>query len=163
MCLLARGVADVVLPGTYELHELDAWMARPPDDQAPVIRTVSTRVQVPEIVRLRSYDRVPVREAAFSKRNLYIRDQARCQYCGKEPGWSRLTVDHIVPRSRGGDTSWENCVVACKACNNTKGDRTPKEAGLTLDTAPRRPLWRSFLQGIKPKPSWQPFVARGRA
>jgi 5-methylcytosine-specific restriction endonuclease McrA len=156
MC--AREVARVVLPGSYELFDLDLWMARAPAVGAPQVRSVSVVFQAPEIIHLEGYDRVPRHEAAFSKRNIYIRDRATCQYCGYLPGWSRLTIDHIMPRSRGGETSWENCVVACKPCNNRKGNRTPKEAGLILARPPRRPAWKTFLHGVRARDSWNAFV-----
>jgi 5-methylcytosine-specific restriction endonuclease McrA len=158
ICMCAREVARIVLPGSYELFDLDQWMQRPPAQGAAVVRSVHAVFQAPEILHLVGYDKVPRHEAAFSKRNIYIRDRATCQYCGNTPGWSRLTIDHIVPRSRGGTNSWENCVVACKPCNNRKGNRTPKEAGLMLSRPPRRPPWRSFLHGVRSKDSWQAFV-----
>ena len=158
LCMLSRDVARVVLPGSYELFDLASWMARTPAPGARTVKSVSAFVQAPEILHLLVFDKVPRHEAAYSKRNVTIRDRAVCQYCGASPGWSRLTIDHILPRSRGGDTSWENCVVACKPCNNRKGNRTPKEAGLKLRHEPRRPPWRSFLHGIRPLASWSPFV-----
>jgi len=158
ICMCAREVARVVLPGSYELFDLDQWMERAPAEGSAVVRSVHAVFQAPEVIHLVGYDRVPRHEAAFSKRNIYIRDRATCQYCGNMPGWSRLTIDHIVPRSRGGGNSWENCVVACKPCNNRKGNRTPKEAGLMLNRPARRPPWRSFLHGVRSKDSWRAFV-----
>jgi 5-methylcytosine-specific restriction endonuclease McrA len=73
-----------------------------------------------------------------------LRDRDTCQYCGAMPGRKRLTIDHILPRSRGGVTSWENCVAACEACNHRKGDRTPVEARMTLRSAPAAPKYVAF-------------------
>jgi 5-methylcytosine-specific restriction endonuclease McrA len=126
-----------------------------------VIRTPSRWIEMPEIVQVRTYDRLPAADAAFTRANLLRRDEHRCQYCGQRPPHSQLTVDHVVPRARGGRTSWENCVAACARCNARKGDRTPGSAGMRLLRAPRAPRWSPFLdlrRGDWPD-SWAQFVA----
>jgi 5-methylcytosine-specific restriction endonuclease McrA len=92
---------------------------------------------LPTVIRLRHYVRVPYKEVPLSRRNLLHRDGHACQYCGH--GGDSLTLDHVVPRSRGGQDSWENIVVACVRCNVKKANRTPKEASMTLRTSPKRP------------------------
>ncbi len=92
---------------------------------------------VPTVIRLRSYVKIPYKEISLSRRNLLHRDNYTCQYCGDRR--HDLTIDHIVPRSKGGTDSWENVVAACLKCNVKKGDRTPKEANMLLTTTPRRP------------------------
>lgn len=92
---------------------------------------------LPSVIRLRHYCRIPSRVQVVSRKNLYARDNYTCQYCGKELPAKDLTLDHVVPRSRGGLSRWENLVACCKSCNHTKGDRTPEEAGMALLRVPR--------------------------
>lgn len=92
---------------------------------------------LPTVIRLRYYVRVPYKEIPLTRRNILERDNHACQYCGYRG--DSLTLDHVLPRSRGGDDSWENMVTACVRCNVKKGNRTPKEAGMPLDRQPRRP------------------------
>ena len=77
------------------------------------------------MITLTEYDRVPANAVTFSRRNIYKRDRYTCQYCGVQPGSEELTIDHVLPRSRGGTSTWENCVLACLECNKRKADRTP--------------------------------------
>jgi len=108
------------------------------EDADAVLRTPSRVVPVPSVVRLARYVRRPHRQkVAFNRRNLFRRDDHRCQYCRKRG--SDLTLDHVLPRSRGGSTSWENVVACCRACNARKRDRTPDEAGMALDRPPKAP------------------------
>lgn len=92
---------------------------------------------VPHIIKMRYYVAVPKTELPFSKQNIFVRDDYTCQYCGKKH--TRLTLDHVFPKSRGGDYSWENIVAACPECNQRKADRTPEEAGMPLLRKPCRP------------------------
>ena len=127
--------------------------------------TTSGPLRAPEIVQSQQYDRVPVFRAPFSRQGLFRRDEYSCQYCGVQPGPSQLTIDHVVPRSRGGPTSWTNCVVACRRCNAAKGDREIHAAGLRLRTQPRIPNWTPGLQFRTQHclESWQKFLpAAGR-
>jgi 5-methylcytosine-specific restriction endonuclease McrA len=104
----------------------------------------------PSVIRLRQFVRVPFRPLPLTRRNLFHRDGHRCQYCGggglgNHGGGGasaavRLSIDHVIPRSRGGDHSWENVTTACLRCNVHKGNRTPREAGMVLVRQPRRPL-----------------------
>lgn len=92
---------------------------------------------MPSVVRLRDYRRVPKRIQVLSRKNIYIRDGYRCQYCGMEFPARELTLDHVVPSSRGGPSRWENLVACCKSCNHRKGNRTPDEAGMKVLRIPR--------------------------
>ena len=89
-------------------------------------------IRVPRVILLQSYDRVPRRYVRFSRFNIYARDQNRCQYCGRQFPRSELNLDHVVPRSQGGTSVWENVVCSCHRCNRVKGGRTPAEAGMRL-------------------------------
>ena len=100
----------------------------------------------PTVIRLRYYVRVPYKEIPLTRRNILERDRNTCQYCNAR---EQLTLDHIVPRSRGGVESWENLVAACVRCNVKKGNRTPKEANLVLLKKPRRPHSSLHFELIK--------------
>ena len=103
------------------------------------VRTVSFDMKVPRIIRLLIYERLPRRTVKLNRRNIFARDDNRCQFCGRRFPTSELSLDHIVPRSRGGEASWENVVCACTSCNKRKGGRTPKEAGMKLIRHPVMP------------------------
>lgn len=108
------------------------------EDANAVLRTPTRAVPVPSVVRLSRYVRRPHRpRVAFNRRNLFRRDDHRCQYCGR--GGSDLTLDHVLPRSRGGPTNWDNVVACCRSCNAKKRDRTPEEAGMSLGRTPKAP------------------------
>jgi 5-methylcytosine-specific restriction endonuclease McrA len=141
-----------------EISELKASYKEPDDDW---IRSVNFEVCVPRVLRLLYYDRLPKQRVRLNRRNIFARDANQCQYCGKRYSTSELSLDHVLPTCRGGDTSWENLVCACVKCNVRKGGRTPKEAGLKLIRPPVRPK-RSPLLTIKlgnPKyASWKTFI-----
>jgi len=105
------------------------------------IKTVSVIVKAPAVVRLLRAFRRHAKPVKFSRVNIYARDGYRCQYCGVRCTIAAPTYDHVVPRSRGGRTTWENIVTCCYPCNGAKGSRTPSEAGMKLRTAPARPTW----------------------
>ena len=132
------------------------------EDSRHVLRTPSTLFPVPSVVRLRRYVRRPHRQrVAFNRRNVFRRDDQRCQYCGDRA--HDLTLDHVVPRSRGGPTSWENVVACCRACNARKRDRTPEEAHMALRRAPRAPAFLfTAAYGILPDvdPAWEAYLPR---
>jgi 5-methylcytosine-specific restriction endonuclease McrA len=102
---------------------------------------------LPSVIRLRQYVRVPYKEIPLTRRNILERDRQTCQYCNHRG--DQLTLDHVIPRSRGGGESWENLVAACVRCNVKKGSRTPKEAGMALLTQPRRPHSSLHFEIIK--------------
>lgn len=104
-----------------------------------VVRSPSVEMRVPAVVRIRRKVKMIKPKVKFSKANIVVRDRGRCQYCLKQFSMSQLTFDHVFPRSRGGETTWENVVCACRSCNMAKGDKTPEEAGMLLHTIPRRP------------------------
>ena len=103
------------------------------------VHTVRFEIAVPRVIRLLSYDRLPKTRVRLNRRNLFARDSNRCQYCGKRFRTPELSIDHVLPRSRGGRTVWPNVVCACMKCNVRKGGRTPREAGMTLIRLPLKP------------------------
>lgn len=154
-------LARIVDVQSYELFSFDRWVKRGPTN-GKVIKGVEVAFDAPEVVVLQHYDNVSGGGVVFSRRNLFKRDHFTCQYCRTKPGTETLTIDHIVPKSRGGKTTWENCVLACLTCNIKKGNRTPLEAGLTLNTKPKRPSWSpfyAFARKSRRPSSWDAFIS----
>jgi 5-methylcytosine-specific restriction endonuclease McrA len=160
LVLLWNESARVVDPADYQLYTWADWsMLRPRDDE-PFIRAIRFRLRVPEVIALSGYDRVPQGAVAFSRRNLFKRDHNTCQYCGAQPGGEDLTIDHVVPRAQGGVSSWENCVLACVACNHRKADRTPEQARMRFRRKPVRPNWKPLYANHSVRiESWSKFVS----
>ena len=128
---------------------------------ARIIHTVSQAVIVPSVLLLRTYDRILLQEMKFNRQNLLERDDHRCQYCGKIFKEKELNMDHVLPRDRGGVTSWENVVTSCILCNSRKSNRLPKEAGMRLLKEPKKPASRPFvssLYGKRLEKSWEHFL-----
>jgi 5-methylcytosine-specific restriction endonuclease McrA len=148
-CLLCKAVAEVVdvSDGRYEFHGFESWREISEfkrrhglaDDDAEWVSTVSYELEVPRVVRLMYYDRYPQRTVALNRRNVFARDENRCQYCGQKFPTSELSLDHVVPLSLGGRTSWTNLVCACTECNKRKGGRTPGQARMKLRRKPVQP------------------------
>jgi 5-methylcytosine-specific restriction endonuclease McrA len=152
--------ARVVDPDDYRLYTWSDWSKLAPRDGEPFLRAVSQRLRVPEVVVLARYDRLPASTVTFSRRNVYKRDHYTCQYCGAQPGSEELTIDHVLPRAQGGISSWQNCVLACIACNKRKADRTPHQAGMGLRSRPVRPAWRPLYTSPTVRiESWSKFVS----
>ena len=101
------------------------------------VHSARAAIKVPSVIRLLEYRRIPHQTRALSRKNILMRDRFTCQYCQRTMTSGDLTLDHVVPRSRKGETSWENLVACCHTCNNRKGSRTPEEAGMRLTRAPR--------------------------
>lgn len=170
-CLLWKGTAEVIDfdGGHYMSYDFERWCENSQlkqaleasDDTEDWIRAVSFEIQVPRIIRLLRYDRVPRNTVKFNRRNIFLRDENCCQYCQKQFPRQQLSLDHIQPRSRGGVDSWENIVCACRKCNVRKGGRTPQEAGMTLMKPPvkpkRSPLISRQLSNTK-YASWHMFL-----
>ncbi|MGE3545897.1 MAG: HNH endonuclease [Kofleriaceae bacterium] len=126
------------------------------------VRATSLIVKVPAVVRLRRAFRRHTMPVRFSRVNIYARDGYRCQYCGVKCTTDQLTYDHVVPRSRGGRTTWDNIVTCCYTCNAVKANRTPAEARMKLRTVPARPTWMPAVQirvSTKSVPdAWRDYV-----
>ena len=122
------------------------------------VHSVSTSMPIPSIVRLSRLIRAPRRRVLLNRKNIIRRDGHQCQYCGSKEG--PFTVDHIMPRNRGGGDSWENLVCACMKCNCQKGNKTPHEANMPLLREPRRPGYLFFVRSLvnKPDEKWKPYL-----
>jgi 5-methylcytosine-specific restriction endonuclease McrA len=125
------------------------------------VRTVNSEIQVPRVIRLVGYEKLPKQTVKFNRRNIFARDNNQCQYCGKKFPTSELSLDHVLPRSQGGQTTWENIVCACVSCNVRKGGRTPREASMALVRKPEKPK-RSPMLNLKltnsKYQSWKTFL-----
>jgi 5-methylcytosine-specific restriction endonuclease McrA len=123
-----------------------------------MIFSVSSRLPFPTIVRLLVYIRVPYKKIVLSRKNILRRDLYKCQYCNRSD--IPLTIDHVTPKSKGGDDTWENLVAACIHCNNKKGDRTPEDAKMTLRKRPTKPSHITFMKHFVGKidDQWKPFL-----
>ena len=159
--LVFKGIARVILPETYECFDFKSWADLHVDSNEPHIRTICNAIRIPEVILLVSCDYTDTPRVVFSRRNLFRRDKNTCQYCGRRLPSDQLSIDHVVPRARGGKSSWTNCVVACFSCNVKKGNMLLKEAGMKLLRQPREPAWRpSFAAPLfKRRASWQNFVS----
>jgi 5-methylcytosine-specific restriction endonuclease McrA len=122
------------------------------------IRTVSRSFEYPAVIRLNDYKNIPYRGVLLNRVNLFRRDGGECQYCGSR---RHLTIDHVIPRSKGGKTSWTNLVTACNRCNVNKGDKTPEQAGLILKKEPFKPSLSYFLSEYAERQAeqWLPFLS----
>lgn len=156
-----------VVDQEYRTYDFDDWrelsdaMAEHP---AGFLHTPSFRIAIPEVIALRLYDHIPETEVTFSRRNIYEHYKHRCCYCGRKYRTQELNLDHIVPRSRGGRTGWDNIVTSCIPCNLRKGGRVPTEAGMRLLIRPSRPRRRTLAVSLqlplRVRASWQRFLDR---
>lgn len=161
LTLLFKDLARALRTDSYSLYDFQSWADLRVPDGYPVVNTVSLRIPIPEVIVLRACDRFARPRVVFSRRNLFRRDRNTCQYCGKKFPTESLSIDHVVPRSLGGRSSWVNCVVACRRCNARKGNRALEAAGMRLQRPPREPppqLAFALPLGRR-KASWDHFVS----
>jgi 5-methylcytosine-specific restriction endonuclease McrA len=130
---------------------------------AGFVNTPNFRIAIPEVIALKLYDRLPTSEIKFTRRNIYEHYSYRCCYCGKKFGSTDLNLEHVIPKSRGGKTCWDNIVTACVPCNLKKGNKLLIETSMKLLIKPTKPKWRGALSlvlnsPVKMKSSWQKFV-----
>src|SRR5246127_1557573 len=135
--LLYQGVARAV-DEQYRIFDFDSWRELAIETHHERLGIIGGFIRVPRVLLLTAYERVPKRHVRFSRFNIYARNNT-CQYCGKRLPRTELNLDHVVPRSRGGLSTWENVVCSCHSCNRRKGGRTPDEAGMILFKKPHRP------------------------
>ena len=145
--LLSQGYEPIkIIPWQRAMTLLTLDKVEVVEEYDAEIRATSIIVKVPAVVRLRKAFRRFVKPVKFSRVNIYARDGHRCQYCGTKCSIDQLTYDHVIPRSRGGRTTWENIVSCCYACNAKKANRTPAEAKMVLRSTPVRPAWLPAVQ-----------------
>jgi len=170
--LLFRNLAEAIRvdDGSYTGHTFSSWAelseARGPlygfnDEAYDWVKTVRMEIAVPKIIRLLGYDRLPKQEVKLNRRNIFARDRNLCQYCGRKFPTQELSLDHVLPRSQGGQSSWINLVCCCVKCNTKKGGRTPEQAHMKLihpPVKPRRNPVISLRLGNDRYASWRQFV-----
>lgn len=154
--LLCKDTAEVISldGGKFNSYNFDSWKdvsiykaksGLPEEDTTSWIRTVSFEIEVPKIIRLLFYDKLPQSNVKFNRRNIFARDENKCQYCGQRFPTSELSLDHIVPKAYNGKTTWTNIVCACTECNKKKGGRTPDQAGMKMIRKPVKPKHSPIL------------------
>jgi len=163
---LVKDSAEVVHKnnGRFENYRFDHWIEESRNNGrefTDYIHTPSLQIMVPRVIRLLEYGKLPRRELKFNRKNIMMRDNYQCQYCGKKYALSAMTIDHIVPRSRGGITEWTNAVTCCNKCNTKKGGRLPQEAGMKLIAKPQAPKFNQSIFRLfndKRYALWKEFV-----
>lgn len=159
--LLYQGAAKAI-DEQFQLFDFESWSALSAAAHHDAIGTVGRRIRVPRVIVLLVYERMPRMRVRFSRFNIYARDENTCQYCGVRLPRVDLNLDHVVPRSRGGATSWENVVCSCVPCNLRKGGRSPEEAGMRLLRTPARPRWTPLFRSATRRAfyrEWRPFLS----
>lgn len=164
MSLLVQDLAQVVTDD-YQTLNFNSWREisdlMSVDSEDEFLHTPNFKVKVPEVILLTTFHRVPPRAVKFNRRNIYLRDNFQCQYCGVKPVKEELTIDHINPRSKGGISEWENVVLACQRCNSKKGNVLLEHSNLKLMKPARKPHWLTIVRhslGKHNRPTWQKFV-----
>jgi 5-methylcytosine-specific restriction endonuclease McrA len=163
--LVCQGNAQVVYAdgeNNFRTHDFESWRDfshREPEEE--MVHTIAFKIRVPRIIVLMMFDRLPKKEVKFTRANIFERDKNTCQYCGKVFDKRDLNLDHVLPRDKGGLTTWENIVCSCIPCNTRKGNRLAHQAGMHLIKKPVRPKWRPFVNitfdGQRHE-SWRHFV-----
>lgn len=172
--LLCLGHAQVVQTegeARYQTHDIGSWVEYSGEaveavatTAAELIRSVKVALRVPKIIVLAIYDRLPRKEVKFTRQNVFLRDKYTCQYCAIIFAEDELNLDHVHPRDKGGQTTWENIVTSCVPCNTRKANRLPREVGMRLLNEPRVPKWRPLfgLQKQASEQVWQEFISPNR-
>jgi 5-methylcytosine-specific restriction endonuclease McrA len=147
--LLYQGHAQVVAQDhsdNFLTHDFASWQdfsRNNPEEK--MVQGVSLSIRIPRIIVLLMFDRLPKKEVKFTRHNVFERDKNTCQYCGKIFDRSELNLDHVIPREKGGQTTWENIVCSCIPCNSRKANKLPHQAGMRLIRPPKKPRWRPFV------------------
>lgn len=161
LVLLYQGIAKAV-DENYRTFTFESWRDLAVIERKKSIGLIDKLIRTPRVIILIEYDKIPKRYIKFSRANIFLRDKNKCQYCGKEFKKNELNLDHVVPRTYGGVSSWENVVCSCIECNRVKGGRTPEGANMKLIRKPRKPEWSPYyhisLNNIMYK-EWMPFLS----
>lgn len=165
LCLGHAQVVQVEGEQKFATHDLGSWIGYSKSVlDGEVIHSVALALTVPKIIVLAIYDRLPRLEVKFTRQNVFLRDKFTCQYCVKIFPATKLNLDHVIPRDKGGRTSWENIVASCVKCNTRKSNKLPQEANMHPYSKPFAPRWRP-LYGLKENgmgdESWDHFLHFG--
>ena len=151
------------LDGEYQSYKMVDWLAQRPQNDDDIIGTPSRRVRAPRLVICTTFGKILSLKVRFTRNNIFRRDNYVCQYCRRRYLSHQLNIDHVFPRSRGGEHQWENVVTSCLPCNTRKRDRTPDEACMPLLKEPKRTAWPMGGELMKVRrryPEWEPFLPR---
>ncbi len=163
--LLCQGHAQVVNAdgqNNFFTHDFASWHELSQREPEPeMVNTISFKIRIPRVIVLMLFDRMPKKEVKFTRHNIFERDKNTCQYCGKIFDRRDLNLDHVIPRDKGGQTTWENIVCSCIPCNTRKGNRLPHQVHMHLIKKPVRPKWRPFVHitfDSQVHDSWRHFI-----
>ncbi len=165
--LLARGQAQVVhhYEDDFRVFSMLDWIHfsqhNPPLEPVETVHTPSRIIRLPKVILLSFFDRLPCKELKLTRNHVFQRDKNTCQYCARVFPREELNLDHVIPRDRGGKTTWENIVCSCIKCNSRKANRLPHEAGMRLIVKPVRPKWRpviSLVLSNQHREKWKDFL-----
>ncbi|MES2995980.1 MAG: HNH endonuclease [Verrucomicrobiota bacterium] len=162
--MLCTGHARVVQTdgeNRFETHDFPSWLAFSGlSGEDEKIHAATIALCLPKVMVLALYDRLPRLEVKFTRRNVFVRDKFTCQYCAKVFPDTQLNLDHVMPRAKGGRTTWENIVTSCFRCNTRKGNKLPQEVGMVPKSKPHAPRWMPLfeLHGNFAEDSWRHFL-----
>ena len=143
--LVYQGIARIV-NSQFETFDYESWSDLSIECHDETIGLVDRAIKIPRVILLVAYDRIPKNQVRFTRANIFARDMSTCQYCGNTFPKSELSLDHVIPRTYGGTSSWENVICCCFPCNRKKGGRMPQEAGMKLLKRPTKPRWTPFFK-----------------
>lgn len=162
--LLFQGHAQVVRTDnrSFSTHDFNSWYHISQAEPEPeMVSTISFKIRIPRVIVLLLFDRLPRKEVKFTRHNIFDRDKNTCQYCGKVFDRKDLNLDHVLPRDKGGQTTWENVVCSCIPCNSKKANRLLHQSGMHLIRKPSKPKWRPFVHissMAQADDSWRHFI-----
>ncbi len=159
--LLYQGIAKAV-NSQFETFDFESWRDLSIEQHDETLGLVDRVIKIPRVILLLTYDKIPKTQVRFTRANIYARDKNTCQYCSGVFPKNELTLDHVVPRVRGGTSCWKNVVCCCVLCNKKKGGKLPREIGMRLLKPPGKPHWTPFfkvsLQDIRRR-EWETFLS----
>lgn len=156
----------LAMANDFTLHDMDDWITysarvlEEDSNQPHIVRSPSVAVIIPEVIVLKDYIKTAsrFRTPGCNRHSIFRRDQYTCQYCHKKFVRKALEIDHVVPQSKGGPTSWTNCVTSCKPCNSDKGAKSVEEMGYKLLKKPIQPTWKQLFDRSDRKGLWETFL-----
>jgi len=158
-----RVTDDDYIQYTYDLW-VDKTKTFEESEEWHFVHSVNKRIALPHVIVLTGYDKLPKNQVKYSRESLFHRDNHKCAYCGEVFKRNMLTIDHINPKSFGGDKSWKNTITACRPCNEMKSNRTPEEAHMPLLYQPKEPTWfgqiKSMAEKVTIKKQWLPYLSK---
>ncbi len=160
--ILLYGGAAKAVNEQYETFDFDSWRDIRSTADSDCVKTVTSVIRAPRVIILVRYDGYHRKQPKFNRINIFRRDADTCQYCSKTFAKSDLTLDHVIPRSKGGKSAWDNIVCCCVACNRKKGGKTPEQANMKLLAKPAKPAPSIFsnlyFKTVKYE-EWEPFLS----